>query len=71
MEALQVMSIHMLSEYDINKNKTIFEELIYAEDSEAESRALDLFKDSKENLAVALLNLRWASIGLAGTNTLI
>ncbi|KAF5767185.1 putative tetratricopeptide-like helical domain superfamily [Helianthus annuus] len=62
MEALQVMSIHMLSEEDINKNKTVFEELIYAEDSEAESRALDLFKDSKENVAVALLNLRWCAM---------
>ncbi|KAM0014638.1 putative tetratricopeptide-like helical domain superfamily [Helianthus debilis subsp. tardiflorus] len=62
MEALQVMSIHMLSEENINKNKTVFEELIYAEDSEAESRALDLFKDSKENVAVALLNLRWCAM---------
>ncbi|KAK1406662.1 hypothetical protein QVD17_42169 [Tagetes erecta] len=62
MEALQVMSIHMLSEEDINKNKTVFEELIYAEDSEAELRILNLFKDSKEDVAVALLNLRWCAM---------
>ncbi|XP_076911533.1 pentatricopeptide repeat-containing protein At1g76280-like [Bidens hawaiensis] len=62
MEALQVMSIHMLSEEDINKNKAVFEDLIYSEDSEAESLVLDLFKDSKENLALALLNLRWCAM---------
>lgn len=62
MEALQVMSIHMLSEEDINENKIVFEELIYAEDSEAESRILNLFKGSKENVAVALLNLRWCAM---------
>ncbi|GKC31809.1 pentatricopeptide repeat-containing protein [Tanacetum coccineum] len=59
MEALQVMSIHMLSEEDISEKNTFFdEECIYSEDSEAESRILNLFKDSNENLAVALLNLR-------------
>lgn len=63
MEALQVMSIHMIPQEDINKNREIFEEdFIYSEDSEAESRALDLFKDSNENLAVALLNLRWCAM---------
>ncbi|GKD60708.1 hypothetical protein Tco_1298217, partial [Tanacetum coccineum] len=63
MEALQVMSIHMLSEEEINEKKTMFEEeCIYAEDPEAESRILNLFKDSKENLAVALLNLRWCAM---------
>ncbi|KAI3725538.1 hypothetical protein L1987_65328 [Smallanthus sonchifolius] len=61
MEALQVMSIHMLSEED-EDNKTVFKDLIYAEDSEGESRALDLFKDSKEDLAVALFNLRWCAM---------
>ncbi|GJW74576.1 hypothetical protein Tco_0133946 [Tanacetum coccineum] len=63
MEALQVMSIHMLSEEDISEKKTMFEEeCIYAEDSKAESRILNLFKDSKENLDVALLNLRWCAM---------
>ncbi|KAI3776527.1 hypothetical protein L1987_46313 [Smallanthus sonchifolius] len=61
MEALQVMSVHMLSEED-EDNKTVFKDLIYAEDSEAESRALDLFKDSEEDLSVALFNLRWCAM---------
>ncbi|KAI3730047.1 hypothetical protein L6452_18723 [Arctium lappa] len=62
MEALQVMSICMLSEQDINENTTLFEdEFIYAEDSEAESRALEHFIDS-EHHAVALLNLRWCAM---------
>lgn len=62
MEALQVMSICMLSEQDINENKTLFEdEFIYAEDSEVESRALEHFLDS-EHHAVALLNLRWCAM---------
>lgn len=63
MEALQVMSIQMLSKEDIDENVQFFEdEIIYAEDSEAELKALDFFKDSKENLAVALLNLRWCAM---------
>lgn len=63
MEALQVMSVQMLSQENIDENRTYFEdEFIYAEDAEAESRVLDLFKDSKENLAVALLNLRWCAM---------
>ncbi|KAL8240053.1 hypothetical protein R6Q59_013408 [Mikania micrantha] len=62
MEALQVMSIHMLSEVEDEDNKTVFKDLIYAEDSEAELRALDLFKDSKEDLSVALFNLRWCAM---------
>lgn len=65
MDALQVISIHMLSQEQeyIDENKTFFEnEFIYAEDSEAESRVLNLFKDSNENLAVALLNLRWCAM---------
>ncbi|XP_071703680.1 pentatricopeptide repeat-containing protein At1g76280 [Rutidosis leptorrhynchoides] len=63
MEALQVMSIQMLSQQDIDENMQFFEdEFIYAEDSNVELKALDLFKDSKENVAVALLNLRWCAM---------
>nr|XP_043635035.1 pentatricopeptide repeat-containing protein At1g76280 isoform X2 [Erigeron canadensis] len=64
MEALQVMSIHMFSYEEIDEEKKmVFEkEFIYAEDSEAEFRTLDLFKDSEENLSVALLNLRWCAM---------
>lgn len=62
MEALQVMSICMLSEQDINENTTLFEDdFIYAEDSEAELRALEHFIDS-EHHAIALLNLRWCAM---------
>ncbi|KAJ9546545.1 hypothetical protein OSB04_019088 [Centaurea solstitialis] len=62
MEALQVMSICMLSEKDINENLAIFEdEFIYAEDSGAESRILDHFMDFEDH-AVALLNLRWCAM---------
>lgn len=63
MEALQVMSINMLPQQDIQKYKTIFEQdFIYAEDSEADLRALNLFKDSNEIHAVALFNLRWCAM---------
>ncbi|CAI9270446.1 unnamed protein product [Lactuca saligna] len=63
MEALQVMSINMLPQQDIHKYKTIFEQdFIYAEDSEADLRALNLFKDSNEIHAVALFNLRWCAM---------
>lgn len=63
-EALQVLSLRMLSEEDGTEHeKTQFEDdFILAEDSEAESRILQLFKNSEENVAVALLNLRWCAI---------
>ncbi|XP_040989932.1 pentatricopeptide repeat-containing protein At1g76280 isoform X3 [Juglans microcarpa x Juglans regia] len=63
-EALQVLSMRMLSEEDgTHHEKTQFEDdFILAEDSEAESRILQLFKNSEENVAVALLNLRWCAI---------
>ncbi|KAI3947761.1 hypothetical protein MKX01_034426 [Papaver californicum] len=60
-EALQVLSMRMISE-DENileeKRKDLEEDFILAEDSEAEFRIIKLFK-SQENLAAALLNLRW------------
>ncbi|GFZ10513.1 tetratricopeptide repeat (TPR)-like superfamily protein [Actinidia rufa] len=64
MEALQVLSLRMISEESsiLEESRTEFEEnYILAEDSEAESRIVELFKDSEENLAVALLNLRWCA----------
>ncbi|KAA8537422.1 hypothetical protein F0562_026891 [Nyssa sinensis] len=68
MEALQVLSMRMISEDDstLEEKRAEFEEdFILAEDLEAETRILELFKDSKENLAVALLNLRWcATVGI-------
>ncbi|XP_071700515.1 triacylglycerol lipase 2-like [Rutidosis leptorrhynchoides] len=63
-QTLQVMSIQIMSsEQDIGENLQFFEgEFKYAEDLEAKFRVLDLFKDSNENVAVALLNLRWRAI---------
>lgn len=63
-EAFQVLSMRMLSEEDgIDREKMEFEDdFILSEDSEAESRILELFKNSEENIAVALLNLRWCAM---------
>lgn len=64
MEALQVLSMRMMCDEDGScPEKTEFEnDYIFAEDMEAESRIIQLFKDSQENLAVALLNLRWCAV---------
>ncbi|XP_038691234.1 pentatricopeptide repeat-containing protein At1g76280 isoform X3 [Tripterygium wilfordii] len=63
MEALQVLSMRMISEDDHQDMRTKFEEeFILDEGLEAESRIIQLFKDSDEYLAVALLNLRWCAI---------
>lgn len=60
MEALQVLSMQMISTDDASlvEKSSAFEELIYNEDSDAEAKILELFKDSQEFLATALLNLR-------------
>ncbi|BFG20215.1 hypothetical protein CerSpe_064890 [Prunus speciosa] len=64
MEALQVLSKRMICEEDGSfPEKAEFEDdYIFAEDTEAESRIVQLFKDSEEDLAVALLNLRWCAV---------
>ncbi|XP_008245601.1 PREDICTED: pentatricopeptide repeat-containing protein At1g76280-like [Prunus mume] len=64
MEALQVLSMRMICEEDGSfPEKAEFEDdFIFAEDTEAESRIVQLFKDSEEKLAVALLNLRWCAV---------
>ncbi|KAF6172439.1 hypothetical protein GIB67_006952 [Kingdonia uniflora] len=65
MEALQVLSMRMISEDEniLQESKSKFEEdFILAEDPEGESRIIDFFKDSHENLAAAMLNLRWCAI---------
>ncbi|KAL5778360.1 hypothetical protein ACOSP7_011286 [Xanthoceras sorbifolium] len=63
-EALQVLSMRMLSEEEdtLQEKRTVFEDLIITEDSEPESKILQFFQDSDEILAVALLNLRWCAI---------
>ncbi|XP_059634066.1 pentatricopeptide repeat-containing protein At1g76280 [Cornus florida] len=64
-EALQVLSMRMISEEDVTleeKRMEYEEAFILAEDLDAESRILELFKDSEEKIAAALLNLRWCAI---------
>ncbi|XP_021284335.1 pentatricopeptide repeat-containing protein At1g76280 isoform X2 [Herrania umbratica] len=65
MEALQVLSMWMISDEDstLEEKKGQFEDnFVLSEDLEAESRILQVFKDSEEHLAIALLNLRWCAI---------
>ncbi|XP_019054371.1 PREDICTED: pentatricopeptide repeat-containing protein At1g76280 isoform X2 [Nelumbo nucifera] len=64
MEALQVLSMRMISEEStlIEKRAEFEDDFVYNEDLETESRILKLFKGSEQNLAAALLNLRWCAI---------
>ncbi|CAA7042532.1 unnamed protein product [Microthlaspi erraticum] len=65
-EALNVLSLRMLSEEDkesLQERKAELEEkYVMSEDPEAETKIIELFRDSEENLAAALLNLRWCSM---------
>ncbi|XP_044511018.1 pentatricopeptide repeat-containing protein At1g76280 isoform X2 [Mangifera indica] len=63
-EALQVLSVRMLCENgNTTQEKRIeFEDLILADDVEAESRILQFYKDSDWNIIAALLQLRWCAI---------
>ncbi|KAM0941752.1 putative tetratricopeptide-like helical domain superfamily, pentacotripeptide-repeat region of PRORP [Dioscorea sansibarensis] len=63
MEALQVLSMRMICTDDVSlvEKSSAFEELIYNEDSDAEAKIIELFKDSQEFLATALLNLRFCA----------
>lgn len=60
LEALQVLSLRMISEDQemLEEHKTKYEELIYSEEPDAESKILDIF-NSNEFIATALLGLRW------------
>ncbi|XP_060199926.1 pentatricopeptide repeat-containing protein At1g76280 isoform X1 [Lycium barbarum] len=64
MEALQVLSVRMIagSDKDNDEKQTELENLILGEELEDESQILEPFKDSKEYLTVALLQLRWCAI---------
>lgn len=64
MEALQVLSVRMIAggDKDTDEKQTELESLILGEDSGDESQILEPFKDSKEYLTVALLQLRWCAI---------
>lgn len=68
MEAIQVLSLRMISEEDdiLEEKRQEFGDLIISEDLETETYMLRFFKESKEDLAVALLYLRWcAMLGLS------
>ncbi|KAI5341815.1 hypothetical protein L3X38_009690 [Prunus dulcis] len=55
--------MRMICEDGSFPEKAEFEDdFIFAEDLEAESRIVQFLKDSEENLAVALLNLRWCAV---------
>ncbi|CAN4094074.1 unnamed protein product [Withania somnifera] len=64
MEALQVLSVRMIAgdDKDTDEKQTELENLVLGEDLEDESQILEPFKDSKEYLTVALLQLRWCAI---------
>ncbi|KAJ0986773.1 hypothetical protein J5N97_005129 [Dioscorea zingiberensis] len=64
MEALQVLSMRMISTDDASllENHVAFEELIYSEKPDAEAKIVEIFRDSQEFLATALLNLRFSVI---------
>lgn len=64
MEALQVLSMRMLCEEDdASPDLTEYiENFVLVEDSVADSRILEFFECSEENLSFALFNLRWSAI---------
>ncbi|URE38977.1 PPR repeat [Musa troglodytarum] len=64
MEALQVLSMRMISEDNeiLQRKKAVFEELILDEDPNVELEIIKTFKGSQEFLATALMNLRWCAI---------
>lgn len=65
-EALNVLSLRMLNgevKESLQEKKTELEEkFVTSEDPEAETKIIELFRDSQEHLAAALLNLRWCSM---------
>ncbi|KAG1327487.1 pentatricopeptide repeat-containing protein [Cocos nucifera] len=63
MEALQVLCMRMISEENILHEKRIaYEDLVHNEDSDVELEIIEIFKESQEFIATALLNLRWCAI---------
>lgn len=61
-EALQVLSLRMISldHETLEDMKREYEDLILAEEQDAERQIIQMFRDSM-NLAAALLNLRWCA----------
>lgn len=64
MEALQVLSLRMISEDDsiLQEYKAAHEDLLYSEEPDVESQIVEIFKESQEFIATALLSLRWCAI---------
>lgn len=64
MEALQVLSLRMISEDEaiLRERRASFEDLVRSEDPDVESWIVNIFEEVNEHLAVALLNLRWCAI---------
>ena len=65
MEALQVLSLRMISEEDkllLQGRLPFFEELVYGEDLDVDSHIVNIFEEVNEYFAVALMNLRLCAI---------
>eukprot|EP01018_Ginkgo_biloba_P036271 Gb_37339 [translate_table: standard] len=60
LEALQVLSVRMISEDETvqREMKSTFQELVLDEDPNVEEKFVGIFKDSREDLAAALFNMR-------------
>lgn len=63
-EALQVLSLRMISldESYLADQKANMEDLVLGEDLDSETWIVDIFKNSQEHFAAALLNLRWCAM---------
>ncbi|KAJ3689085.1 hypothetical protein LUZ61_018249 [Rhynchospora tenuis] len=63
-EALRVLSMRMISlePYVLQEKRAAYEELVISEDPNTEIKIMELFKESEEYLAMALLNLRFCAI---------
>jgi hypothetical protein len=63
-EALRVLSLRMISLEPsvLQEYREAYEELVISENQSAETEIMKLFKESEEQLAMALLNLRYCVI---------
>lgn len=64
MEALQVLSLRMISEDEhiLEEKRAEFEPLVLAEEETPESEIMNYFKDDQDSITYALLNLRACAI---------
>jgi len=64
MEALQVLSVRMISEDETvqREMQLNFQALVLDEDSQVEESFMEIFNDSKEYLAAALFNMRLCAL---------